>query len=733
MNIRKRKLDASMRSAVLYMQQAAMNRGIKTVELPLFIYAIVKTCKPMLERYVDQQKLTDFTVFLSKLLPDSGQSLQLGELTYAKDISGYVAAVETAAIGGPGGILLDAAEKSDVIGRGFTSAGITRANLEMVAKAELRVAPSRASSPKDSEKQTQPATNDKGRPLPSDVLTGFCSDLTEKARAGQIGEVFCRDGLVDRMIVSLMRKVKSNPLLVGEPGVGKTAIVEAFAARVARGDVPARLAGCRVFSLDLGAVVGGTTLRGEFEERMKHLLLELENSPRVILFIDEVHMLVGAGDHAGSMDAANIFKPYLARGTIKVIGATTHADFNKHIAKDGALARRFQRIYVNELSTRDTLSVLEGLSMSFEKYHGVAIEKEALERIIFLTRRHIGDRHFPDKAIDCLDEACARASVGPDQGVVTPAQIEEAVSNLAGVPISVVRRKDKEVVEALGAKLKSCLFGNDAAIDRVCETLAVACSALNMPDRPLCSMVLFGLAGVGKKSCIKIVSEELYGEGSLVEIDGAEYAEPYSCSKILGSPPGYIGYREEGQLVRSIKRRPHSIVLVHNLPLMHPDVREQFIKIMKTGQLVDSEGNSVDFRSAIIAFSVDRGSSSPLGFNRSAERDLLETDLDVGGSAGIFKHADARVAFCEVDKDSIAKAIRAEIQAVQKIFTEQERELVVDEATIIRLCKSHELESPAVARRGARRELELMARKGNAGKDAAVPGESQQTKITLLA
>jgi len=714
------KLDCNAKNAVLYMQNAAVNRGIRIVEQPVFAYAILKSCREYLERFFGSEHINDAALAIAKMMPEStGEAICIDEIKYDKTISRYVVEMEQGELNGVASVLLDLAEHNDSISEIFVQCDITSAHLERAAKYEAGGGRSRgveANFHAGKRPAATPKTHSHGAAT-EDKLAEFCVDLTERAKTGEIGEVFCRDAEIARVVISLLHKIKCNPMLVGEPGVGKTAIVEGLAARIASGEVPERLRGTKVLSLDISSVVSGTTLRGEFEGRMKSLMNELTKERDTILFIDEIHMIVGAGDSSGPMDAGNILKSYLARGEIRCIGATTHGDYNRYLKKDGALTRRFQRIVVNEVDLDQTREIMSRLRPSFEGFHGVLVPEEAIDKIIFLTRRHISDRFFPDKAIDCLDESCARAAVmGQDVDV---ALVERAVSDLAGVPVSVIRRKDIDRVEDLRKKLHDRILGNSEAIDAFCDALSSACSSVASGNRPLCTLAFYGPKGVGKKSCVRIAAETLYGNQAVVEINGSEYTESHSVSKILGSPPGYVGFSEESYLFREVRRRPYSVILIYGVSLMHHAVREQFMKIVRHGKIKDSQGTEVDFRSSVIVFAEDVSMPHKVQFVKD-DGDNLSEALEASNLAGIFSSTDLKIGFRPVTHDMMRAIVDLEVGELTGILEENGKILKVRKTLVDRLFKDCGGISPSEARRKIRRELEMLLAKVSRDKDEIV-------------
>lgn len=725
MSVRKRKVDSNTRNAVAYMQDAASNRGIKKASVELFAYAITRACSEYIEQYVLSKNLSEVATEIGKLIPEgTGQSIPVDEIEYDQRIGGYISAVESMELHGPISILLDIASNNSGIASILESNSITMDDLKKSSKFEQ----ARVNTP-DKKRRRRPTRPDidiiddltSRMPMPvkkkssATQLSSFCTDLTELARSGEIGHVFCRDGEIVKVVTSLLRKVKCNPLLIGEPGVGKTAIVEGLAAKIVSGDVPDRLKTSTVMSLDVSSVVGGTTLRGEFEDRMHAIMDELVSRKDVILFIDELHMIVGAGDHSQTMDAGNILKPYLARGDIKCIGATTYYDYNKHMKKDGALVRRFQRITVSELGKDQTLDIMRGLKPTFEEFHDIKIEDEALKTIVNLSSKHISDRYFPDKAIDCLDEACARAVI-LDQDVC-PSLIEESMSDLASVPLEIIRQTGKDRMKRTLEKMKSSILGNDKAIAEMVNMMTSRTSAVSSGERPLCTMIVKGPKGVGKKSSVRVASMAMFGTNdSIIEVDGADFTESHSVSKIVGSPPGYVGYSEESELFRGIRRRPHSIIMITGFEIMHPSIREQIMKMVKTGFLKDGEGNLADFRSGTVVFVSDTTVESSMGFGSSSS----ESDLNRAIWASVIEESDSIISFGSVSDHGTLRSIAIlELERMRETCSSAGVRMSFSDTDLNNSLSGLMECTPSEIRRKIRKKIEMSLSDGDFGVEAS--------------
>ena len=523
------------------------------------------------------------------------------------------------------------------------------------------------------------------RPVKKSYLDSYCINLTERAREGKLDSMIGRKEELERVIQILNRRQKNNPCLIGEPGVGKTAVAEGLAQRIASEQVPLKLRNKEVYLLDLTALVAGTQFRGQFESRMKGLIEEIRRQGNVILVIDEVHNIVGAGDAEGSMNAANILKPALSRGEIQVIGATTFTEYRKHIEKDSALERRFQPVTINEPSIQDSIEILKGIAHYYEDYHGVKISDEMCAEAVRLSERYITDRFLPDKAIDLIDEACsdvnlkdesinrrieaqrdldnlrfereALMSAEPPKGEDADEQLnkryeritilrgkemtrekeleelnesgrpELTVDNLARIielwtkiPASSIKADEFRRLEGLGDRLRAHIVGQDEAIKAVCAAIARSRVGLKAKRKPA-SFIFVGGTGVGKTELVKRLAEDLFDSPeSLIRLDMSEFMEKFSVSRIIGSPPGYVGYDEAGQLTEKIRRKPYSVVLFDEIEKAHPDVLNILLQILDDGRITDAQGRTVNFENAVIIMTTNAGSntgSGSLGFGGS--------------------------------------------------------------------------------------------------------------------
>ena len=463
------------------------------------------------------------------------------------------------------------------------------------------------------------------------LLNQYARNLTRAAANGELEPLISRRAEIDAMIRVLGKKTKNNPLLIGEPGVGKSALAEGLAARIARGDVPPMLRDTQICALDMAQMIAGSKYRGEFEERIKKVLSCVQEMGNVILFIDEMHTLIGAGSSSeGGMDAANILKPALARGEVRVIGATTYKEYRKYVEKDAALARRFQRIDVREPDRDETLLILSGLRERYEDYHHVTIADDALTAAVELSARYVTDRCMPDKAIDLIDEAASMAKIAgwtQESGsviVIHAAEVAKVVAQWTGVPVERVGADDQQDILNLEKTLRRRIVGQDEAISSIARALRRSRAGLGDPTRPLGVFMLLGPSGVGKTELCKALSEALFGsEEALIRIDMSEYSEEATASRLIGSPPGYVGHGEGGQLTDAVLKRPYSVVLFDEIEKAHPKIFSLLLQLLDDGQLTDSVGRKVNFKNTIVVMTSNAGVSfdmeKRLGFASGAE------------------------------------------------------------------------------------------------------------------
>ena len=534
-----------------------------------------------------------------------------------------------------------------------------------------------APQPPRKEKQEEPAEEGKGKKKNKKhkFLDSYCMDLTGRARDGKLDKVIGRDVETERVIQILNRRQKNNPCLIGEPGVGKTAIAEGLAQRIAAGEVPYKLRDKEVFLLDLTALVAGTQFRGQFESRMKSLIAEIKECGNIILVIDEVHNLVGAGDAEGSMNAANILKPALSRGEIQVIGATTFAEYRKYIEKDAALERRFQPVSVAEPTISEASQIMQGIAKAYSEFHGVEISPEIAHQCVILSERYITDRFLPDKAIDLLDEACSDVNLqckaiselaeakkerddyelelrmlnedaentnyermatirsklmqlalkiedleAQPKPAVTMENLARIIELWTKIPASKIKAQEYQQIKGLSSRLKEHIVGQDEAVDAVARAIRRSRVGIAPKKRPV-SFIFVGPTGVGKTELVKRLADDLFDSvDSLIRLDMSEYMEKHTVSKLIGSPPGYVGYDEAGQLTEKIRRRPYSVVLFDEIEKAHPDVLNLLLQVLDDGRITDAQGRVVNFENTVIVMTSNAGSEGRvggLGFGRS--------------------------------------------------------------------------------------------------------------------
>jgi ATP-dependent Clp protease ATP-binding subunit ClpA len=515
-----------------------------------------------------------------------------------------------------------------------------------------------------------------GEPEAKDTaLAKFCVDLNEKSRRGGIDPLIGRDEEVDRCIQVLCRRRKNNPLLVGDPGVGKTAIAEGLALRIVNGDVPEVLSETTIYSLDMGALLAGTRYRGDFEERLKAVVTELENHPDAVLFIDEIHTVIGAGaTSGGAMDASNLLKPALQGGKLRTMGSTTYKEFRQHFEKDRALARRFQKIDVNEPSVDDTVKILRGLKPYFEEHHRVKYTADAIKSAVELAARYINDRKLPDKAIDVIDEAGAAQHLVVEskrRKTIGTKEIEAVVAKIARIPPKNVSKDDAELLKDLEASLKRVVFGQDAAISALSSAIKLARAGLREPEKPIGNYLFTGPTGVGKTEVAKQLADLLGVE--LLRFDMSEYMEKHAISRLIGAPPGYVGFDQGGQLTDGVDQHPHCVLLLDEIEKAHPDVYNILLQVMDHGELTDHNGRTVNFRNVIVIMTSNAGAveqaKSAIGFGRDRREGEDTAAVERLFSPEFRNRLDAVISFAPLPKDVI-------LQVVEKFVLQLEAQLL---------------------------------------------------------
>jgi len=505
-------------------------------------------------------------------------------------------------------------------------------------------------------------TSDEKKPG-QDALNSYCVNLNKKARDGKIDPLIGREQEVMRTIQVLCRRQKNNPLFVGDPGVGKTAIAEGLARKIIRGEVPEVLRGATIFSLDMGSLLAGTRYRGDFEERLKAVMKEIENYPGAILFIDEIHTVIGAGaTSGGAMDASNLLKPALQAGTVRCIGSTTYKEYRQHFEKDRALVRRFQKIDVKEPSVEDAVEILKGLKPYFEEFHKVKYTVPAIRAAVELSARYINDRKLPDKAIDVIDETGASQMLLPEdkrKKRVTVKDVEATVATMARIPPKTVTKSDAEVLVALDRDMKRLVFGQDKAIDALASAIKLARAGLREPEKPIGSYLFSGPTGVGKTEVAKQLASLLGVE--LLRFDMSEYMEKHTVSRLIGAPPGYVGFDQGGLLTDGVDQHPHCVLLLDEIEKAHPDLFNILLQVMDHGKLTDHNGKSVDFRNVILIMTSNAGASDmakpPMGFSR-VKREGEDTEaINRIFSPEFRNRLDAVIPFAGLPPEIIAKVV----------------------------------------------------------------------------
>lgn len=546
----------------------------------------------------------------------------------------------------------------------------------------------------DKSEDDQQETNQESKPEKS-VIEDFGFDLTKAAAEGKLDPVVGREIEIARVIEILGRRKKNNPMLIGEPGVGKSAIVEGIALRIAGGSISPALAKKRLISLDIALVVAGTKYRGDFEKRLKSIIKEASSNPDIILFIDEFHTIVGAGGAQGSLDAANILKPALARGELQCIGATTMDEFAKIVEKDGALDRRFQKIVVEPTDIQQSITILENLKPNYEDFHKVTYSDEAIEACVRLTDRYITDKSLPDKAIDALDEAGSmiRLNLTKDKrtgNIVDAEDIATVVSKMTGIPVNKVAESEGNRIMKMKGRLQSRIIGQDDAIEKVVRAIQRNRAGLKDPNRPIGTFLFFGPTGVGKTQLAKCLAEYLFdSQENMVRIDMSEYMEKFTVSRLVGAPPGYVGYEEGGQLSERVRRKPYCVVLLDEIEKAHPDIFNILLQVLDEGRLTDSNGRVVSFRNTIVIMTSNVGSreldeyGSGVGFATSGKsvsknrQSVLEKAIRKSFPPEFINRVDERIFFNALTKEDIEKIIDIELKDLRSRAEEAGYKLVV--------------------------------------------------------
>ena len=536
------------------------------------------------------------------------------------------------------------------------------------------------------------------------ALDKYGHDLTRQAEQGLLDPVVGREVEIERVVQILSRRKKNNPILIGEPGVGKSAIVEGLALRIMTDEAGA-LRGKRIVTLDIAAMVAGTTYRGQFEERMKQVITELQNHPEVILFIDEIHTIIGAGNAQGSLDAANILKPALARGEVQCVGATTTSEYAKSIEKDGALERRFQKVVVRPTTGEETLDILTRLSEHYAAYHHVVYTPDVLQACVNLSERYLTDRAFPDKAIDVMDEVGARSqarqkAIGETESpayVVTTEDVAGVVSMMSGVPVQRVARAENEQLRTMNETLRRRIIGQDKAVETVVRAIQRSRLGLRDPNRPIGTFFFLGPTGVGKTYLAQCLAEEMFGsKDALIRFDMSEYMEKHTVSLLVGAPPGYVAHEDGGKLTEAARRKPYSIVLFDEIEKAHPDIFNILLQVLDEGRLTDRQGHVVDFRNMVIVLTSNVGTrqlqefGGGIGFGmnepdtKTANQMLLKA-LQKQFPPEFVNRIDNVITFEPLSRDTIARIVRIEIGLLQQRLKAQGHALTVSNEAVDQL------------------------------------------------
>jgi len=544
--------------------------------------------------------------------------------------------------------------------------------------------PTEASTPKGADDEKPAKGQEKGKT--ESALKQFTVDLNEKAKAGKVDPLIGRGPEVDRTIQILCRRSKNNPLYVGDPGVGKTAIAEGLARKIVEGDVPDVLLPAIIYSLDMGALLAGTRYRGDFEERLKAVVNELEKLPHAVLFIDEIHTVIGAGaTSGGAMDASNLLKPALSGGTIRCIGSTTYKEFRNHFEKDRALLRRFQKIDVNEPTIEDTIKILAGLRSAFEEHHSVKYTPDAIKSAVELSARYINDRKLPDKAIDVIDEVGAMQMLVPPakrKKTITSREIEAVIATMARIPPKSVSTDDKKALESLETDLKRVVFGQNSAIEKLASAIKLSRAGLRDPEKPIGNYLFTGPTGVGKTEVAKQLST-IMGI-PLQRFDMSEYMERHSVSRLIGAPPGYVGFDQGGLLTDAVDQNPHCVLLLDEIEKAHPDLFNILLQVMDNGRLTDQHGKTVDFRNVILIMTTNAGAADmareTLGFGMLTREGEDEQAVQKMFSPEFRNRLDAIVPFGYLPTEVVARVVDKFILQLELQLADRNVHINLDDA-----------------------------------------------------
>jgi ATP-dependent Clp protease ATP-binding subunit ClpA len=554
-----------------------------------------------------------------------------------------------------------------------------------IAKAPGRSETRRVQGADEEEGGRGGAGGEKGQKRSHDALDAYCVNLNKKAKSGKIDPLIGRESEVDRTVQILCRRSKNNPLYVGDPGVGKTAIAEGLARRIVQREVPEVLLNATIFALDMGALLAGTRYRGDFEERLKAVLSELEAQPGAVLFIDEIHTVIGAGaTSGGAMDASNLLKPALASGAIRCIGSTTYKEYRNYFEKDRALVRRFQKIDVNEPTVEDSIKILRGLKPYYERHHKVRYTADALRAAVELSHKYIGDRKLPDKAIDVIDETGAAQMLVPEnrrRKTITAREVETVIATMARIPPKSVSRDDKEVLKNLERDLKTMVFGQEKAIDALTAAIKLARAGLRDPEKPIGSYLFSGPTGVGKTEVARQLARTLGIE--LTRFDMSEYMERHTVSRLIGAPPGYVGFDQGGLLTDAVDQHPHSVLLLDEIEKAHPDLFNILLQVMDYGKLTDHNGKIVDFRNVILIMTTNAGaaelSKPAIGFGSEVRVGEDEEAINRMFTPEFRNRLDSVISFAPLSPETIGRVVDKFVLQLEEQLADRNVTMELDE------------------------------------------------------
>jgi len=537
------------------------------------------------------------------------------------------------------------------------------------------------------------------------VLDNFSRDLIKLAKEGKLDPVIGREHEIERLAQIISRRKKNNPILIGEPGCGKTAIVEGLAMKIFQGDCPQNLIDKRIVSLDMTSIVAGTKYRGQFEERIKVILDELSDNHDVVIFIDEIHTIIGAGNSSGSLDASNIFKPALARGELQCIGATTLDEYREHIEKDGALERRFQKVHVDATSIEDTIIIMNRAKENYEKHHKVHFSNEVIKTCVMLADRYITDREFPDKAIDIMDEVGARCQIN----VTVPEIIEklkeeayEVVSQMTKIPISKLSQSESDSLINLEESLTKAVIGQEDAVSKISKAIRRNRVGIKDPNKPIGSFIFLGSTGIGKTHLAKQLAKEIFGSSdALIRVDMSEYQEKFTMTRLVGSPPGYVGHQEGGQLTEQVKNKPYCVILFDEIEKAHKDVYSLLLQAMDEGHLTDGLGRKINFKNTLIIMTSNIGArkvqdfGTGVGFGTRSKNEketeikqmMIEDELKKFFPPEFLNRVDDVVFFNSLKENEIKQIVTLEISKLILRLRSMNYNIVIDESLVSRICE----------------------------------------------